>query len=128
MGFIQSSPSGLSDRLRRASDELRALETLLASEQEIDPRVLLEFREAVNYIRHAAWVTQQWLNQRENRDAPGMLPLLVAERVRITSNLARSLSADLQGREATSETPGIGALAENVERLWTRLRDLHLSG
>lgn len=107
---------------------MRALETLLASEREIDPRVLLDFREAVNYVRHAAWVTQQWLDQRrENRDLPGVLPLLVAERVRITSNLARSLSADLEGRDATRETPGIGVLAENVERLWTRLRDLHLS-
>lgn len=127
MAFVQTSPGGLSARLQRASDELRALETLLASEQEIDPRVLLDFREAVNYVRHAAWVTQQWLEKkREDRGAP-VLPLLTAERVRITTNLARSLTADLDSAEVTRETGGIGALAENVERLWSRLRDLHSS-
>ncbi len=128
MKIIQKLPGGLSGRLQKASEELRALETLLASEQEVDPRVLLDFREAVNYVRHAAWVTQQWLDQkRENRDGAPMLSLLTAERVRIAGNLARSLTADLVGADITRDTPGIATLAENVERLWERLRDLHLS-
>ncbi len=126
MAFMERSSRGLSERLRRASEELRALEMLLSSAGDIDPRLLLEFREAVNYVRHTAWATQVALDEkREKGDAPGVLPLLVAERVRITSNLARTLATDLEGNQATRETRGMGALAENVDRLWRRLQELY---
>ena len=45
---------GISARLQRATDELRQLEKLIRSAS-IDPRVLDDFREALDHIRLTAW-------------------------------------------------------------------------
>jgi len=129
MAFVQSSPGGIADRLVRASAEMRNIETLLMSEPEVDQRILLDFREAVNHVRHAAWVTQQWLDRKaQNRDSYEILSLLTAERVRITTNLTKDLALDLDAAEITFETPGLRALYGNSEILYFRLRKLFKPG
>ena len=45
---------GISARLQRATDELRQLEKLIRSAS-IDPRVLDDFRQALDHTRLTAW-------------------------------------------------------------------------
>jgi len=117
----------LASRLQRTAAELRDLEQLLIS-GDLEPRLLLEFREAVNHIRHTAWVVQKWLEKREQKqDTFDVLSMLTAERVRVTGILARELAMDLDAAEVDVNTPGIkelrtgvAVLQSSVERFFNR--------
>ena len=55
MGSTEAdAKEAISARLQRATDELRQLEKLIRSAS-IDPRVLDDFREALDHIRLTAW-------------------------------------------------------------------------
>jgi hypothetical protein len=72
----------VSERLRATTDELQTLERLVLS-GDCAPRVLAEFRTAVDSIRQTAWAVQQWHElQQQHRDPYAVLGILSAERVR----------------------------------------------
>jgi hypothetical protein len=56
-GENQSSAQSISERLRAATNELQVLEQLVIS-SDSSPRVLGEFRGAVDSIRQTAWAVQ----------------------------------------------------------------------
>ncbi|HKS79975.1 MAG TPA: hypothetical protein VJR23_00590 [Candidatus Acidoferrales bacterium] len=117
----QQQKSALTARLQRATAELRELEELVRSGN-LDPRVLSEFRGAVDYIRTTTWAVQQWVGlEQQSGDPYTVLPILSAERVRRATQLARDLSLDLQSVEVTFETPGLKQLYEAIEDLYRRL-------
>ena len=94
---------------RRISQRLRALfggvTAMLASR---DPRILREFREAVDYVRKATWVVQEWqARQLQKHDPQTVLPLLTAERIRRATQLCDVIIADSATHEVTRETVGI---------------------
>lgn len=108
---------GMGFRLKKAAAELRELDEALKAGG-VDPRVLREFRDAVDYVRKTAWAVQEWQErQLQHRDTATVLPLLTAERVRRTTQLSNAVVADLKTHEATSETPGIEELSQAIERL-----------
>ena len=87
----------LSIRLRSAIEELRALHRLLQSE-DVDPRLLSDFRDALNRVRNAAWAAQQCTaNRLLENDSTDVASLLATERVRATYHLCRALREDLEG-------------------------------
>jgi hypothetical protein len=55
-----SAGSSLTARLRATTAELQELENSVVS-GDLDPRVLSEFRNAVDHIRNTAWAVQQWV-------------------------------------------------------------------
>jgi hypothetical protein len=116
-GVGQGSTRSVSERLKAATDELQKLEQLVVS-GDCAPRVLSEFRGAVDSIRQTAWAVQQWTElQSQNRDPYTVLGLLSEERVRRATQLNRDLTIDLQSLEVGVETEGLEKLFEAIKGL-----------
>jgi hypothetical protein len=114
----------LSERLKAATDELQALEQLVVS-GDSSPRVLSEFRGAIDSIRQTAWAVQQWAELKtQNRDPYTVLGLLSEERVRRATQIAKDLTIDLESLEMGLETKGLPDLFQAIEGLHERLAPL----
>jgi hypothetical protein len=108
---------GLTFRLKRTTAELKRLDQAIRSGN-IDPRVLREFRDAVDYVRKTAWAVQEWQErQAQHRDTATVLPLLSRERVRRAVQLCTAVSEDLSESEITSETAGVEELFRATRQL-----------
>ena|SRR5437868_3274567 len=123
----QLSASVVAARLQNATSEISELEKLLKSGT-IDPRVLNEFREAVDQIRGTAWAVQQWIGLQESGDPYELLPALSAQRVRRATQLTKDLTIDLESVEIGFETPGLKQLYDAVDALHERLARVVKSG
>lgn len=111
----------LSERLKAATQELQELEKLVLSSN-FSPRMLSEFRTAVDNIRQSAWAVQQWTELKEQqRDPYTVLGILSQERVRRATQITRDLTLDLESLEIGVETQGLAELFQAVERLHERL-------
>jgi hypothetical protein len=120
-GVSHGRERSVSERLRAATDELQKLEQLVVS-GDCSPRVLSEFRGAVDSIRQTAWAVQQWTElQSQNRDPYTVLGLLSEERVRRATQLARDLRIDLESLELGVETEGLDKLFHATKGLYERL-------
>jgi hypothetical protein len=87
--------ANVSERLATAISELSALQEPLLT-AEVDPRVLADFREALNRIRNTAWAAQQSANAPLfEQGATRVSSYLTAERVRAAYQLCRSLHSDI---------------------------------
>lgn len=112
---------GLNFQLRKASAELLRLEQGIKS-GDMDPLILREFRDAVDYVRKTAWAVQEW-NERQiqKRDPSTVLSLLTLERIRRATTLTHDLLGDLKTQEVSGGTEGIIELHRAVEELHERL-------
>ena len=111
----------LTARLRETTVGLQELERSVIS-GDLDPRVLSEFRNAVDHIRNTAWAVQQGVGAREQSgDQYAVLPALAAQRVQRATQLANDLCLDLQTVEVTAYTEGVGDLYRAVDDLRRRL-------
>ena len=114
----------LSERLKAATDELQELEQLVVA-GDLSPRVLSEFRSAVDSIRQTAWAVQQWIElQKQNRDPYTVLGILSVERVRRATQITKDLTIDLESLELSLETKGMTNLFHAIEGLHERLTPL----
>jgi hypothetical protein len=114
----------LSERLRAATNELQELQQLVVS-GDSSPRILSEFRTAVDSVRQTAWAVQQWTElQQQNRDPYTVLGILSEERVRRATQITKDLSLDLESLELDLKTEGLTGLFEAVEGLYERLMPL----
>ena len=115
---------GVNFQLRKTSADLANIEHAIGSGA-VDPRILTEFREAVDYVRKAAWVVQEWQErQLQKHDPQTVLPLLITERIRRATQLNKAIATDLAAHELTSETAGLEELFQAVESLYQRVADL----
>ena len=123
-GENQSRVRSVSERLQAATDELQALEQLVLS-GDSSPRVLSEFRSAVDSIRQTAWAVQQWTElQQQQRDPYTLLDILSEERVRRATQIAKDLTIDLESLELGFATKGLANLFRAIEGLHERLMPL----
>jgi len=114
----------LSERLKVATQELQELEKLVLSGN-FSPRVLSDFRTAVDDIRQTTWAVQQWTElQEQHRDPYTVLGILSQERVRRATQITKDLTLDLESLELGLETPGLANLFQAIERLHERLLPL----
>jgi hypothetical protein len=115
---------GLNFQLKKTSTELVKLEKAIKSGG-LDVRILMEFRDAVDYVRKTAWAVQEWQErQLQQHDPYTVLPLLTAERIRRGTQLSKAIAADLASREVSRHTPGIEDFFHAVERIYQSLADL----
>jgi hypothetical protein len=115
---------GVNFQLRKTAADLAKIEQAIKCGG-IDPRILKEFRDAVDYVRKTAWAVQEWQErQLQKHDPQTVFPLLVAERIRRATQLNKAITADLTTREITRETVGIGEFYRAVESLYQRVADL----
>jgi len=113
-GVSHGRERSISERLKAATDELQKLEQLVVS-GDCSPRVLSEFRGAVDSIRQTAWAVQQWTElQSQNRDPYTVLGILSEERVRRATQLSRDLRIDLESLELSVETEGLDKLFQAI--------------
>ena len=120
----QTSGQSISKRLQAATAELQELEKLVLS-SDLSPRVLSDFRSAVDNIRLTAWTVQQWIGlQEQSRDPYSMLNSLSAERVRRATQIAKDLTMDLQSMEIGFETEGLKEFAIAIRELHEALDPL----
>lgn len=112
-------------RLERISQELRDIEQTLKTAGNVEPRVLRQFRDAIDHVRLTAYTVQQWLElQAKHGDPYSVLALLTAERIRRATQLAGDLSIDLDATDVTFETEGLGKLFTTIQSLYERLARL----
>jgi len=94
VGYPRTKNS-VSEKMKKAISDMRAFEKLLLHD-DVDPRVLGDFRDALNRVRNVAWAAQQAvagrLSDKGNGDVGG---LLAAERLRAAYQLCRALREDL---------------------------------
>lgn len=114
----------LSERLKVSTQELQELEKLVLS-GDFSPRVLSEFRSAVDNIRQTAWAVQQWAERKEQkRDPYAVLSILSQERVRRATQITNDLRLDLESLEVGFETKGLAELFQAIDKLRERLAPL----
>jgi hypothetical protein len=112
---------GLNFQLRKTSAELLHLEQGIKS-GEIDPMILREFRDAVDYVRKTAWAVQEWSERQiQKRDPSTVLSLLTLERIRRATTLTNDLLEDLKAQDVSGRTEGVTELHRAVEQLHRRL-------
>ena len=113
----QTGVGNISQRLLASTTELQELEKLVRS-GDFSPRVLSDFRDAVDNIRQTAWAVQNWIGLKEQqRDPYSVLSSLSEERVRRATQIARDLTVDLQSLEVGLETEGLAELFRAVQAL-----------
>ena len=115
---------GVTFRLKKAIDDLLKLEKAIRSGG-MDPLVLREFRDAVDYVRKTAWALQE-LEERKahQKDTATVRSLLTDERVRRATQLSKALASDMDSHEVTDGTPGAADLFRAIEGLYQRLAGL----
>jgi hypothetical protein len=115
---------GVTFRLKIAIDDLLKLEEAIR-DGGMDPRVLREFRDAVDYVRTTAWALQELQErQAQQRDTATVRSLLTDERVRRATQLSKVLASDLDSHEVTDGTAGAADLYRAIEGLYQRLAGL----
>jgi hypothetical protein len=115
---------GVNFQLRKTTAELVKVEQAIKSGG-VEPRILREFRDAVDYVRKTAWAVQEWQErQLQKHDPQTVLPLLTAERIRRGTELSKAITADLATYQVTRETIGIDDFFRAVESLHHRVADL----
>lgn len=95
---------GVDLQVKKTVVELQNLEKALQNE-DMDVRLVKEYRDAVDYIRTAAGTLEKLREcQFRGIDDPEMLSELAAERIRCAINLCRGLVADLSAGRVKSES------------------------
>lgn len=127
--FENPAGSGtIAQRLQKTTEELKILEQLIVS-GDFSPRILSEFRNAVDSIRQTARVVQMWVGlQQQHRDPYTAITALSEDRVRRATQIARDLAIDLQSLEVDFETGGLAELHQAIEDLHERLQPLFKAG
>jgi hypothetical protein len=111
----------VSSRLKSAVEELRRVDRLLLG-GDLDPRILTDFRDALNRVRNTAWSAQQYLTLKENQqDSNTVLSLLAGERIRATYQLCQALVSDLDSRDVRFQTGQLAELHSAIKKLTDRL-------
>jgi hypothetical protein len=104
-----------------AATQLRELEGLVArNEESVDPRLLSEFRSAIDHARSTTAAVEQWVDlQEHDRDPFPVLAAIEASRMRLTAAFMRELVMDID-----ANTLHLGS--EGVKELYEAARLLHL--
>jgi hypothetical protein len=115
---------GVNFQLKKTSAELGKIERAIQSGS-VEPGILREFRDAVDYVRKTAWAVQEWQERKlRQHDPQTVLPLLIIERIRRATQLNKAITTDLASHDVTRETTGIEEFFRAVESLYQRVADL----
>jgi hypothetical protein len=129
-GMVQSKPAktqpkpktDIDDRLESAIVELLALQEVLSSD-EVDNRILSDFRDALNRVRNTAWAAQKYVSSREfGEGTAGLGSFLAGERVRCAFQLCRSIDEDLKREEVEFQKGQLAQLQGAIAGLSKQLQ------
>lgn len=118
-----ASNMGIEERLESAIVELLALQEVLSADQ-VDARILTDFRHALNQVRNTAWATQKFLVAQQSDAGPAsMTSFLAAERVRAAFHMCRSVEEDLKRDEIEFQKGQLCELDRMVNLLSGQLKE-----
>jgi hypothetical protein len=124
--FVKPKPlqnPNVSGRVNSAIKELRAMQNLLQWD-DVDPRALGDFREALNRVRNSAWAAQQASASKFLDHSPdSTASLLAAERVRAAYHLCRSIGQDLEADYINFQRGQLAELSGVVTQLAGQLKE-----
>ena len=113
---------GVDLQVKKTIVELENLEKALQGE-DMDIRLVKEYRDAVEHIRAAAGTLEQLREgQFRGTDDSELLSSLAADRIQRTINLCAALMADLDAGRVKHESKGVDDLFQSLERLHERVR------
>jgi hypothetical protein len=113
---------GVDLQVKKTIIELQNLEKLLECE-DIELRLVKEYRDAVEYIRTAAGTLQQLREcQFGGLDSGELLSALAIDRTRRTVNLCVEVVADLDAGRLKNNSKGVDELYRAIEDLHDRIR------
>ena len=111
--------------LQNVTNELRRLQDLLMLAEEMDPRILTDFRDVVNRVRHTAWAVHQYgALIADEKDSNPIASILAAERIRTICQLCKLLDSDLNNPEIHLQDGQLFGLYTSTQELGQRLREL----
>ena len=115
---------GVDLQIRKTIVELQDLEKALQRE-DMDLRLVREYRDAVDYIRTAVGTLRQLREHRFSGLSDGQLfSDLTTDRIRRTITLCLDVIADLDSGRAKDESEGVAELSRASQHLHDRLRQL----
>src|SRR6267378_39626 len=104
-------------QLKKTSEDLVRLEYDMRSGP-FDPRILREFRDAVDNVRKTSSAVQEWQERQSRQHDPlTVLPLLTAEGIRRATQLCDAITAGVAANEVARETVGIDEFSRAIERV-----------
>ena len=116
--------SDTSERLKTAIDELSGVQSLLLS-GELDPRILADFRDAVNRIRNTAWAAYQFTeSQITGKDTGSIISVAAAERMRATYQLCQAIQEDLASTDVHLQAGQLIQLHAATKMLTEKLHEV----
>ena len=119
-----SSSTNARSRLEQAIVELQQLDGVLLSGN-LEPRILEDFRDALNRVRNAAWVAHQSVIRKEvEHDSKDVLSFLVGERIRAAYQLCELISEDLKRTDVEFQTGSLVELHDIMKALTGQLNDI----
>jgi spore coat polysaccharide biosynthesis protein SpsF (cytidylyltransferase family) len=122
MAAEPSKDSPVSAGLQTAIADIQASHGLLLSD-ELDPRVLTEFRDVLNRVRNVAWAAQQSVAARISGEDPSAVgSLLAAERIRAAYQLCRLIQEDLTKNEIDFQKGQLSELYAVTKELAKQLK------
>jgi hypothetical protein len=114
----------IANRVAGSIVELRNLQELLLSE-DVDPRLLTDFRDALNRTRTTAWAVQQYLAcLTTEADSTSLMNILAAERIRVTYQLGQALAQELHKPDLKLQPGQLLELYKVMKDLTARLAEL----
>jgi hypothetical protein len=114
----------ISVRLQHITNELREIHQSLTSSEQADPRILTDFRDALNRVRNTAWAVEQLANSKMSQTDPmSVVSVLAGERVRVTYQLCKLVMSDLSNEEIRFKLGQVMELHEVVEQLEKKLAE-----
>lgn len=112
-----------SQKLQGITEELRRAQGMLTAETDFDPRILSEFRDALNRVRTAAWAMQQYVeHQMQERDPNRVFTLLAGERVRAGYQICKLIAEDLHNEDVKIQKGQLLELNDAVQQLAQELQ------
>lgn len=113
----------VSKRLKSVITELRPLQKLLVNEK-VDPRVLTDFRDALNRVRNTAWAAQQSAADPMYESNPvSVTSLLTSERIRAAYQLCCTIHDDLHRDDVLFQRGQLSELYTVAARLVDELKE-----
>ena len=92
-----------------------------------DPLVLRQFRDTLGAVRTSSWAVQKWLELEDRKE--DMFPVLThlnEERIRVATQLCKSLAKDMRGADLKLEKKQLEELLRAVEDLFSHLAGFSL--
>jgi hypothetical protein len=113
-----------SDRLKAAIAELGGIQSLLVA-GELDPRILTDFRDAVNRIRNTAWAAYQFTESKiTGDDSRSILSIVAGERIRAAYQLCQAIQNDLDTTDVHLQAGQLIQLHAATKSLTDKLSDV----